>query len=122
MSDFLEVAEEHCRVLDVAVRGALARHAPLTVEVLALERGLDLALHDIDDNTFLFVDIIEAATAAAAAAVAGCTSMEARGLSGDFGAYVLVEDRVPHGGDFWREGGVGELGGELGGDLWRFGS
>lgn len=44
--------------------------------------------------------------------------MEACGLGAYFGAYILVENCVTGWGDFGGEGGVGELAGELFGDLW----
>src|SRR5712671_1289676 len=72
LPDFLEVAEEHRRVLHVAVRrarrirGVVARHSPLAVEILAFEDGLDLAPHDVNAAV-----IIAAAAAAAVIIVVG---------------------------------------------------
>ena len=43
--------------------------------------------------------------------------VEACGLGAYFGAYILVENCVTGWGDFGGEGGVGELAGELFGDL-----
>ena len=108
MPDFLEVAEEHGRVLDIAMRAVsgVTRHAALAVQVLALKRSLDLAPHDV--NVVTVVRIVTVGTGA---------PTEACGLGADFGAHALVEEGVAGRGDFGREGGVGELGGELGGDL-----
>jgi len=108
LPDLLEVTEEHGRILDVAVRAIpisfVACHTSLPVEVLAFQRGLDLAPHDVD---------------AALVGIGGGANLsaESRGFGTDFGADGLVEECVARGGDFGREGGVGELGGKLGGDL-----
>ena len=121
LPDFLEVAEEHRRVFHIAVhrarriRGVVARHSPLAVEILAFEYGLDLAPHDVNAA----VIIVAAAAAAVIIVVGGGPLVEARGRGADLGADVLVEDCVSGGGDLGREGGVGELGGELGCDLGR---
>jgi hypothetical protein len=50
LSDLLEITKEHRRVLDVAMLGIadIAGHAPLSIEVLALQRGLQFALHEVN--------------------------------------------------------------------------
>jgi len=115
LSDFLEVAEKDSRIFDVAVRASsfgigvdIACHTPLAVQVLALERRLDLTAHEVDAYAVAIIVTV---------VVVVVVSTEVRGFGADFVAYVLVEDCVAGWGDFGREGGVGELRGELGGDL-----
>ena len=85
LPDFLEVPKEHRRILDVSVRALnisinIAYHTPLTVEVLALQRGFDFALDDVDTAAAVVVALFAFAVAPA----------EVCGFGADFGADGLV--------------------------------
>ena len=85
LPDFLEVPKEHRRILDVSVRALnisinTAYHTPLTVEVLALQRGFDFALDDVDAAAAVVVALFAFAVAPA----------EVCGFGTDFGADGLV--------------------------------
>ena len=88
LPDFLEVPKEHRRILDVSVRTLtlnininIAYHTPLTVEVLALQRGFDFALDDVDAAAAAVVVALFAFAVAPA---------EVCGFGADFGADGLV--------------------------------
>ena len=87
LPDFLEVPKEHRRILHVPVRALIlnisiniAYHNPLTVEVLALQRGFDFALDDVDAAAAVVVALFAFAVAPA----------EVCGFGADFGADGLV--------------------------------
>ena len=96
LTDLLEVAEEGGGILDVAVLVRIAGHAALAIEVLALERSLDLLTQDI------------------VALVQACR------LCANFCAHAGIEHRLAGRRDVGGECGVGELACERGRDLWDF--
>lgn len=87
LPDFLKVTEEHHRRILGAISAvnvaSIAYHTPLTVDVLALQRGLDFALNDVDAVAALFVVVV-------VAAVIITMPAEARCFGADFGADGLV--------------------------------
>ena len=95
LPDFLQISKEHSRIFDIAMRassfniGSIACHTPLTVQVLALERRLDLTLHNIDTG----------GVAVGIFVIGSSVSTEAGGFGADFVAYVFVEDCVAG----WRD-------------------
>ena len=93
LTDLLEVAEEGGGVLDVTVLVHIAGHAALAIEVLALERSLNLLTQDI------------------------VALVQARRLCADFCTHAGVEHRLTGRRDVGGECGVGELACELGRDL-----
>jgi hypothetical protein len=90
LPDFLEVPKEHRRILDVSVRAFTlnistntAYHTPLTIEVLALQRGFDFALNDVDAAAVVVALFAFAVTSTSSPA-------EVCGFGADFGADGLV--------------------------------
>ena len=84
LPDFLEVPKEHRRILDVSMctfNLSIAYHTPFTVEVLALQRGFDLALNDVD---------AAAVVVALFAVISTSSPAEVCGFGTDFGADGLV--------------------------------
>jgi hypothetical protein len=85
LPDFLEVPKEHRRILDVSMctfNLSIAYHTPLPIEVLALQRGFEFALNDVDAAAAVVVALFAFAFAVAPAEVCG--------FGADFGADGLV--------------------------------